>query len=148
MKFLYFLLPFASAFVEKFESLDVWVISEAVKEGAGDSDILTYSGEWALESAIENALEGDKGLVAKSVASHHAISSVLKEPIDPKGKPLVIQYEVKLQQGLECGGAYMKLLRYDSSFKASLFDNKSPFVIMFGPDHCGGTNKVFSIFFW
>lgn len=32
------------------------------------------------------------------------------EPIDPTGKPLVVQYEVKLQKGLECGGAYIKLL--------------------------------------
>jgi calnexin len=35
------------------------------------------------------------------------------EPIDPKDKPLVVQYEVKLQKGLECGGAYIKLLTED-----------------------------------
>jgi hypothetical protein len=27
-----------------------------------------------------------------------------------EGKPLVIQYEVKFQNALECGGAYVKLL--------------------------------------
>lgn len=31
-------------------------------------------------------------------------------PFDPKGKPLVLSYEVKLQNGLDCGGAYIKLL--------------------------------------
>jgi calnexin len=47
---------------------------------------------------------------AESKAAHHAISTLFPEPIDPKGKPLVVQYEVKLQKGLECGGAYIKLL--------------------------------------
>lgn len=47
---------------------------------------------------------------AESKAAHHAISTLFPEPIDPKGKPLVVQYEVKLQKGLDCGGAYIKLL--------------------------------------
>ena len=46
----------------------------------------------------------------ESKAAHHAISTLFPEPIDPTGKPLVVQYEVKLQKGLECGGAYIKLL--------------------------------------
>jgi calnexin len=116
------------------------VISSAVK---GESDV--YTGLWELEAALENALTGDKGLVAKSAAQHSAISAKLQEPLDPKGKPLVIQYDVKLQKGLECGGAYMKLLRYDPGFKSNLFDNQTPYTIMFGPDKCGDTNKVFTL---
>lgn len=46
----------------------------------------------------------------KSKAAHHAISVPFKSTLDPKGKDLVVQYEVKLQKGLECGGAYIKLL--------------------------------------
>ena len=46
----------------------------------------------------------------ESKAAHHAISTLFPEPIDPQGKPLVVQYEVKLQKGLDCGGAYIKLL--------------------------------------
>lgn len=55
-------------------------------------------------------IEGDEGLVIKSKAAHHAISVPFDTPLDPKGKNLVVQYEVKLQKGLECGGAYIKLL--------------------------------------
>jgi hypothetical protein len=44
--------------------------------------------------------------------------------------------------GLECGGAYMKLLRDNKALHAEEFSNTSPYVIMFGPDKCGATNKV------
>lgn len=42
-------------------------------------------------------MEGDKGLVVKNPAAHHAISAKFEKAIDPKDKPLVVQYEVKLQ---------------------------------------------------
>ena len=133
------LLPLTqSSFIERFESLDNWITSNAQK---GEAE--AYTGLWELEAALENALSGDKGLVVKSAAHHSAISAIFKEPLDPTGKPLVIQYDVKFQKGLECGGAYMKLLRYDPEFKSSLFDDQTPYTIMFGPDKCGDTNKVF-----
>lgn len=43
------------------------------------------------------AIEGDKGLVVKNPAAHHAISAKFDKKIDNKGKTLVVQYEVKLQ---------------------------------------------------
>jgi hypothetical protein len=46
------------------------------------------------------------------------------------------------QDGLECGGAYMKLLKDNKALHAEEFSNTSPYVIMFGPDKCGATNKV------
>lgn len=42
-------------------------------------------------------MEGDNGLVVKNAAAHHAISAKFPKKIDPKGKTLVVQYEVKLQ---------------------------------------------------
>lgn len=42
-------------------------------------------------------IEGDKGLVVKNAAAHHAISAKFPKKIDNKGKTLVVQYEVKLQ---------------------------------------------------
>lgn len=42
-------------------------------------------------------MEGDKGLVVKNKAAHHAISAKFPEKIDNKGKTLVVQYEAKLQ---------------------------------------------------
>ena len=99
----------------------------------------------------------------KDKAAHHAISAKFPKKIDNKGKDLVVQYEVKLQgqyracdldrvhvdssadsvtDGLECGGAYMKLLKDTKALQSEEFSNASPYVIMFGPDKCGSTNKV------
>lgn len=84
---------------------------------------------------------------AESKAAHHAISTNFEHPIDPKGKPLVIQYEAKFQKGLECGGAYIKLLTENPELHAGgEYTDKTPFTIMFGPDRCGQTNKVHFIF--
>lgn len=46
------------------------------------------------------------------------------------------------QGGLECGGAYMKLLQDNKKLHREEFSNASPYIIMFGPDKCGATNKV------
>ena len=92
-------------------------------------------------------LAGDEGLTLKSKAKQHAISHLFEQPIDPKGKPLVVQYEVKLQKGLGCGGAYIKLLSDSAQgIQAEEFSDKTPYTIMFGPDKCGSTNKVHFIF--
>ena len=42
-------------------------------------------------------IDGDKGLVVKNAAAHHAISAKFPKKIDNKGKTLVVQYEVKPQ---------------------------------------------------
>lgn len=57
-----------------------------------------YVGEWAVEEpTVYKGIEGDAGLVVKNAAAHHAISAKFPKKIDPKGKTLVVQYEVKLQ---------------------------------------------------
>jgi len=51
---------------------------------------------------VFKGLEGDKGLVLKDKAAHHAISAKFPTVIDNKGKSLVVQYEVKLQGKSAC----------------------------------------------
>lgn len=64
-----------------------------------------------------------------------------------KDGTVVLQFETRLQNGLECGGAYIKYLRpQDAGWKSNEFDNESPYSIMFGPDKCGSTNKVHFIY--
>ena len=66
--------------------------SKAKKDDV-DEAIAKYDGEWAIESSLESVLEGDKGLVLKSKAKHHAISSRLIRPFRfTEEKPLVVQY--------------------------------------------------------
>lgn len=137
--------PFFEQFTDDWDSR--WAPSHAKKEDSKATEEWAYVGEWAVEEpTVLKGIEGDKGLVVKNPAAHHAISAKFDKPVDNKGKTLVVQYEVKLQNGLECGGAYMKLLKDNKALHAEEFSNASPYVIMFGPDKCGATNKVHFIF--
>ncbi|KAI9217822.1 Calreticulin family-domain-containing protein, partial [Blastocladiella britannica] len=91
-----------------------------------DQDLWRYRGEWKAEEphTTKGSGPGDLGLVVSSPAAHHAISRKLPKPVEFKGKSTVtIQYEVKLQNGLECGGAYMKLLEKDAAFVPAQFSD-------------------------
>jgi calnexin len=131
-------------FVETFEENVVgktWIKSNAKKEDV-EEVIAKYDGQWNVEPTFKSLVEGDQGLVLKSKAKHHAISSRLVKHFDFKqNKPLVVQYEVKFQNALECGGAYVKLLASDPKLNLEQFFDKTSFSIMFGPDKCGTENK-------
>ncbi|KAF5095208.1 hypothetical protein D0Z00_003245 [Geotrichum galactomycetum] len=119
----------------------IWKPSNAIKSGTDGE--FSYVGKWSVEESIVfPGLKGDKGLVVKSPAAHHAISAILPEPLDNKGKTLVVQYEVKFQNPHECGGAYIKLLSDNDELRSEEFSNESPYQVMFGPDKCGSTNKI------
>ncbi|KAL1958208.1 hypothetical protein VTO42DRAFT_5064 [Malbranchea cinnamomea] len=137
--------PFLEQFTDDWE--ERWTPSHAKKEDAKSEEEWAYVGNWAVEEPhVFPGIAGDKGLVVKNAAAHHAISAKFPEKIDNKGKTLVVQYEVKLQDSLNCGGAYMKLLQDNDKLHAEEFSNTTPYVIMFGPDKCGATNKVHFIF--
>ena len=54
--------------------------------------IAKYDGMWAVEPSHDSLLDGDKGLVLKSKAKHHAISSRLVKPFHfSENKPLIVQ---------------------------------------------------------
>ncbi|KAH9618171.1 hypothetical protein KSS87_004344 [Heliosperma pusillum] len=118
-----------------YESFDVsfqgrWSVSE--KDG--------YNGVWKHEKS-----EGhdDYGLLVSEKARKYAIVTELEKPVELKEKSVVLQFETRLQEGLECGGAYLKYLRpQEAGWAPKEFDNESPYSIMFGPDKCGFTNKV------
>ena len=101
-----------------------WIPSSAKKfiDGVEDPNLLQFRGEWKVEAPVEELIKGDQGLVLKTLAAHSAISAKFPKVIDPKGKKLVVQYEVKAQNGMECGGAYMKLLSQDSKFTPGTID--------------------------
>ena len=58
------------------------------------------------------------------------------------------RYEVQLQDGLECGGAYLKFLQATGDLDIARVSDKTPYSIMFGPDRCGTTDKVSSSLCW
>ncbi|RKP38104.1 Calreticulin family-domain-containing protein, partial [Dimargaris cristalligena] len=133
-------------FLEQFANGDFgkWVKSEATKKEDGKEEESRYTGIWKiLEPLAEPYFKGDHGLVLSTAAAHHAISVPFEHPLVIKDKPLVVQYEVKFQNSLECGGAYIKLIsQADAAFDPTQFNDKTPYTIMFGPDRCGSSNKV------
>ncbi|KAK6920428.1 Calreticulin/calnexin [Dillenia turbinata] len=119
-------------FYESFDASfdDRWILSE--KDD--------YKGVWKhLKSDGHN----DYGLLVSEKARKYAIVKELGESVSLKDRTIVLQFETRLQNGLECGGAYLKYLRPQvAGWKPKDFDNESPYSIMFGPDKCGATNKV------
>ena len=88
--------------------------------------------------------EKDKGLQTSQDAKFYAISAK-HTPVSNKDKPLVIQFSVKHEQNIDCGGGYVKL--FDCGMDQKDMHGESPYNIMFGPDICGpGTKKVHVIF--
>ena len=75
-----------------------WKVSSAKKDDKSTEEEWAYVGTWAVEEpSVLKGMEGDKGLVIKDKAAHHAISAKFPKPLNNKGKTLVVQYEVKLQ---------------------------------------------------
>ncbi|KAL4634703.1 hypothetical protein ACB092_04G219200 [Castanea dentata] len=119
---------FYDSFDDSFEGR--WIVSDKEE----------YQGVWKHSKS-----EGhdDYGLLVSEKARKYAIVKELDSPVSLKDGTVVLQFETRLQNGLECGGAYLKYLRpQDAGWKAKEFDNESPYTIMFGPDKCGATNKV------
>ncbi|VDM71445.1 unnamed protein product, partial [Strongylus vulgaris] len=56
------------------------------------------------------------------------------------------RYEVRYEEGQECGGGYLKLLSKGAEKSLTAVQDKTPYTIMFGPDKCGATGKVHLIF--
>ena len=74
-------------------------------------------------------------------AKHYGLTTKLDTEIDP-ADGLVLQYELKLSEGLTCGGAYLKYLTATPGFDPADLTDGTPYSIMFGPDKCGATNKA------
>jgi calnexin len=106
-----------------------------------------YTGQWAMFDTPEpQSYRGEKMLFATSESAYYALSTKFETPLVLKDKTLIVQYEVRLTKGMECGGAYIKLFG-DPDFDPLTLSNETNYLIMFGPDKCGTeTNKVHFIF--
>lgn len=87
----------------------------------------------------------DQGIQTSTDAKFYQLSSKIEEPFSNEGKTLVLQYQVKHEQNIDCGGGYIKL--FPADITPDKLNGDSPYHIMFGPDICGpGTKKVHVIF--
>merc|ERR1711907_660700 len=86
--------------------------------------------------------EAGKGMQTSQDAKFYAISAKTKE-FSNEGKTLVVQFSVKHEQDIDCGGAYLKL----GSYEPEKFEGSSEYNIMFGPDICGSSTKKTHVIF-
>merc|ERR1712196_542755 len=112
-----------------------WVQSKA-KEGLGAFKVSA--------GKFYNDAEAGKGLQTSQDAKFYAISAKTKE-ISNEGKTLVIQYSVKHEQDIDCGGGYLKIAPSDA--QGEKFTGDSKYNIMFGPDICGSSTKKTHVIF-
>ena len=119
---------------ESFDSDKAWTASTA----KGDfGSMKLSSGDFHGDKAI------NQGYKTSQDAHFYATSRKLESPATNEGKDFVVSLSVKHEQGLDCGGGYIKLF-HDTA--ATAFDGSTAYHLMFGPDQCGSSKKVHIIF--
>jgi len=115
---------------------DRWIVSNW-KQDSGEA------GKWELSAGKLFVNEDEeKGLRTSEDARFYDISTKFDD-FSNKGKSLVIQFSVKHEQNIDCGGGYVKLV--PSGFDPKEFkggEKETAYNVMFGPDICGATKKV------
>jgi len=128
---------FSETFDEGWEKR--WVGSKS-RESEGSQ------GKWDVTAGkYYNDAQKDKGLHTTDDARFYQISAALPKSFSNKDKDLIIQYSVKHEQRIDCGGAYIKLL--PSGLNQEQFNGDSVYNIMFGPDICGTSTKRTHVIF-
>lgn len=114
---------------------DRWIVSEKKSD----------YGKWIVSPGQFYGDEArDTGLKTSEDARFYAISSRIEKPFSNKDKDFVVQFTVKHEQKIDCGGGYLKLM--PSTVDPKDFHGESPYNIMFGPDICGASKRTHLIF--
>nr|CAD7205988.1 unnamed protein product [Timema douglasi] len=98
-----------------------WVASEHPGKELGKF-VLTHG-------KFYNDPENDKGIQTSQDARFYALSRKFK-PFSNKDKPLVVQFTVKHEQNIDCGGGYVKV--FDCSLDQKDMHGETPYLLMFG----------------
>jgi len=125
----------------------------AICLGAAHAEVFfeeDFSGDWEsrwVQSESKDDLgkfvAKDGGIQTSQDAKFYGLSAAMKD-FSNKDKTLVVQYTVKHEQGIDCGGAYLKI--GPAPFDGKKFNGDSKYNIMFGPDICGMTKRTHLIF--
>lgn len=107
-----------------------------------------FAGRFKVGKGGDNpSISSELGLYVPQEAQRYAIFGETSKPFDfTTDNTFVVQYEVRMHEGLQCGGSYIKLTSQADNWKPSDITNETPYTFMFGPDKCGSTNKVHFIY--
>jgi calreticulin len=114
-----------------------WVVSDWKKDS-------NEAGTWTLSAGKFFTDESqERGLKTSQDARFYDISAKHEE-FSNKDKTLVIQFSVKHEQNIDCGGGYVKLVPAGSLTDQTEFkggEHETQYNIMFGPDICGSSTR-------
>lgn len=126
-------------FREEFENgMTNWVTSDWKDAEGATGKFEISAGEFFKDA------DQDKGLRTSEDYRFFTASAKFPE-FTNKDKTLVVQYSVKHEQNLDCGGAYIKL--YPAGTEQAHLNGDSKYNIMFGPDICGHSNRRVHLIF-
>jgi hypothetical protein len=79
----------------------------------------------------------EHALVLTAPARHYSVAAPVEPPLVlDDDRPLVLQYEVTLREGLNCGGAYVKLLHATPELDAGAVTGETPYLVR--TESCSG----------
>jgi len=100
-------------------------------------------GKFELKKATFALDEKDTSLATTTDHRFYGISTNF-DTFSNDEKDLIVQFQVKYDKDIECGGGYLKLgPKIEDLTK---FGDPTPYNIMFGPDKCGYTKRTHLIF--
>jgi len=118
---------------------DQWVQSNFKESEGTRGDFVRTAGKFYGDA------EADQGLQTSQDARFYAYSAKFPSKFSNKGKDLVLQYTVKHEQNIDCGGGYIKI--HPSTVDQKEYNGDSEYNIMFGPDICGSSTKKVHVIF-
>merc|ERR1712226_1601123 len=114
-----------------------WTVSKWKESEGTQGTWASSAGKWFKDEA-EN-----KGIQTVEDSKFFGIAAPF-ESFSNAGKDLIVQYQVKYEKDVECGGGYIKVGPKLADQKA--FGDPTVYNIMFGPDKCGYTKRTHLIF--
>ena len=128
-------------FVEQFDT-DVFAAQTGTWVKSTDPKYKDQAVLLQAPSSAPPAFRSDKGVALVEENRFYGFGSEFSVPLDVRGSDLVVQYELRLEEGLPCGGAYVKLPRSSPTFSMAKLRDDDGYSIMFGPDKCGMQQKI------
>lgn len=107
------------------------IISESIEDWVQSTYNADKQGEFKVEAGKSpvDPIE-DLGLKTTQDARFYGIARKISQPFSNRDKTMVLQFTVKFDKTVSCGGAYIKLLGSDIDPKK--FHGETPYKIMFG----------------
>ncbi|CAI1827024.1 hypothetical protein SEUBUCD646_0A00210 [Saccharomyces eubayanus] len=112
-----------------------WITSGATNEKGAK----IYGAQWRISQGPLQGSLPNKGLVVRTNNAAAMIGHVLETPVNVSDTDtLVVQYEIKVENSLTCGGAFIKLVSslVDTDALKSYSPGKEGVELVFGPDYC------------